>query len=120
MDVTPLVRQGAQILQSYKNGQFKISGEIYQGAVLVTPEETQIWDVSGGFDALSVDDFTGLDAEVILLGTGAKMAFLPPKLRARLKERGLNVDCMDTAAACRTYNVLMAEGRLVAAALLPV
>lgn len=48
------------------------------------------------------------------------MAFLLPPLMQALKKRGLSVECMDTGAACRTYNVLMAEGRRVAAALLPV
>lgn len=120
MDVTPLVKQGAQIIQSYKGGVFKVSGEVYEGAVLVTPDETHSWDVSGGFDALSLDDFTDIDAEVVLLGTGARMQFLKPDLRKALKAQGLAVEVMDTAAACRTYNVLMAEGRQVIAALLPV
>jgi len=119
MDVTPLVKQGSQILQSYKNGAFKVSGLVYEGAILVSPEETQLWPVSG-FANLSEDDFTNIEAEVVLLGTGASMAFLPPELRKAIKAQGLAVEVMDTAAACRTYNVLMAEGRQVVAALLPV
>jgi len=119
MDVTPLVRRDAQVIQSYKDGVFKISGEVYEGAVLVAPDVTRLWDVTG-VDALSIDDFSSIEAEVVLLGTGARMAFLPADMRRALKEQGLVVECMDTPAACRTYNVLMAEGRQVVAALLSV
>lgn len=119
MDVTPLVKAGQQIIQSYSGGQFKISGKTYQGAVIVTPEQTVSWDAPD-FAQLTAAHFPDLKkSEVILLGTGAKMHFLPPALKKALKEKGMNVESMDTAAACRTYNVLMAEGRLVAAALLP-
>lgn len=123
MDVTPLVKADAQIIQSYKNGSFKVSGVVHDGAVLVTPDETVTWAIEGGFDSLRVDGFSALkalDSDVILLGTGTTMAFLPADLRKVLKADGLNIEYMDTAAACRTFNVLMAEGRRVVAALLPV
>jgi len=58
--------------------------------------------------------------EILLLGCGRRMAMVPSALRARLKAAGIVVDAMDTGAACRTYSVLLAEGRRVAAALLPV
>ncbi len=121
MDVTPLVRQGQQIIQAYAGGQFKISGKIYQGAVFVTPEQTIAWDAPGAFSDLGPGDFAGLSGkfDVILLGTGKTMKLLTPDLRKSLKDNGLNVDSMDTGAACRTYNVLMTEGRVVAAALFP-
>lgn len=122
MDVTPLVREGAQIIQSYKGGKFKISGQVYDGPVLVKPEGTQAWAVSDG--DISVNDFEILFdkadiIDVVLFGTGAKSEFFPPALKQELKQKGLSVDAMDTGAACRTYNVLMAEGRRVAAVLLP-
>lgn len=119
MDVTPLVREGAQIIQSYADSGFKISGVRYQSAVLVTPEDVREWNVQS-FDALSVADFKGIKADVVLFGTGAKMHFLLAELKQALSQEGLHLDVMDTAAACRTYNVLMAEGRDVIAALLPV
>lgn len=59
-----------------------------------------------------------LKPEVVLLGTGDKHRFVHPKLTQALTALGVGVECMDTAAACRTYNILMAEGRLVAAALI--
>lgn len=65
------------------------------------------------FDALAA-----LQPEVVLLGCGARLRFLPASLSAALTEHAIGVEAMDTGAACRTYNILMAEGRNVAAALL--
>jgi uncharacterized protein len=123
MDVTPLVRKGQQIIQSYAGGRFKVSGTYYEGAVMVLPEGTVPWEAPG-FDALQAQNFDFLikksdDLDVVLLGCGTEMKFLPSELKKSLKDKGLNIDVMDTGAACRTYNVLMAEGRRVAAALLP-
>jgi uncharacterized protein len=56
--------------------------------------------------------------EVLLLGTGTRHEFVPPSLRRRLRDAGIVIDTMDTGAACRTYNVLVAEDRRVAAALI--
>lgn len=121
MDVTPLIREGAQVIQSYSSGVFKISGTVYEGGIMVTPERTVAWDASL---PLRVEYFAPVIAQkdsldVVLLGTGKTMQFLPPELRKALKEQGISPDAMDTGAACRTYNVLMAEGRRVAAILLP-
>jgi len=123
MDVTPLVKEGAQIIQSYAGGKFRVSGQLYDGAIIVTPQDTIGWAATD-LTNLTIDDFQPLIADaaeidVVLLGTGAQMAFLDPALKKALSAQGLNVDVMDTGAACRTYNVLMAEGRRVAAALLP-
>ncbi|AGH97579.1 Mth938-like domain-containing protein [Micavibrio aeruginosavorus] len=122
MDVTPLVPSGAQIIQAYADGTFRISGTVHDGAVIVFPDQTVNWTVSTD---MGVDDFAPLlarasELDVVLLGLGAGVANPPFELRRALKDRGLAVDFMDTGAACRTYNVLMAEGRRVAAALLPV
>ena len=124
MDVTPLVKQDTQIIQSYAGGQFRISGDVYQGAVIVTPEHTVSWDFSGTVADLSINDFALLiqqsnHIDVVLLGCGSQIQFLSPMLKGSLKDKGLSIDVMDTGAACRTYNVLVAEGRRVATALLP-
>ena len=71
MDVTPLVRADAQIIQSYKGGSFKISSVVYEGAVFVTPDETVSWEVEGGLEALTIGDFDAIAAlkpDVVLLG----------------------------------------------------
>ena len=90
--------------------------------MIVFPDQTVNWTVTAD---MGVDDFAPLlartgDLDVVLLGLGATVANPPFELRRALKDRGLAIDFMDTGAACRTYNVLMAEGRRVAAALLPV
>ena len=125
VDVTPLVRKGQQIIQSYSGGVFKVNGKTYEHALIVTPENTWQWAVSDIVDVTTLElvHFDELieqanEIDVVLLGCGSTMAFLPPKLRVELKAAGLSVDIMGTGAACRTYNVLMAEGRRVACALL--
>ncbi len=123
MDITPLVKAGAQVIQSYASGRFRVSGVVYESALIVTAGQTMVWDIGGDVLALGEDDFAPLIAiageiDVLLLGTGAKMVFLDPALKNTLRDKGLSIDVMDTGAACRTYNVLMAEGRRVAAAVL--
>ena len=125
MDVTPLIRKGQNVIQSYAGGVFKINGTSYNHAVFVTPEEVRIWDVPDVIDVSTLErkHFTPLieqaeSIDVVLFGCGKTMMFMPPLLKNTLKEEGLSVDIMDTGAACRTYNVLMAEGRRVACALL--
>lgn len=124
MDVTPLIPVGRQIIQSYSPAGFKVNGAFHEGAVIVFPEQTLDWS-AGSFESLDENAFSGLidkakDLDVVLLGTGKVMQFFPPSLKNFLKAKGLQVEAMDSGAACRTYNVLMAEGRRVAAALLPV
>ncbi len=127
MDITPLVRAGQQIIISYAGGVFKVNKTSYPHAIIVMPEKTISWDIGVAKDVaeLTISNFSIMidkssDIDVLLLGCGKEMAFLPPKLRTELKQAGLSVDIMDSGAACRTYNVLMAEGRRVACALLPV
>ena len=124
MDVTPLIRKGQKIIQSYRGGAFKISGVVYEHAVILTPDDVWKWKIGGGVQDLSEAHFSSLtkisdQIDVVLLGCGSHMAFLPLDLRKTLKEQGIQIDVMDTGAACRTYNVLMAEGRRVACALIP-
>ena len=76
---------------------------------------------AGSLDQLSADDFAqlaALDAQILLLGTGSTQQFPHPSLLRPLIEAGVGVEVMDTLAAARTYNILVAEGRAVAAALI--
>jgi uncharacterized protein len=122
-----LIRQSAadrQLVQRYGGGGFRVSGVDFKGSILVLPGETLPWPVTA-MATLRFTDFEPLlarakDLDVCLLGCGASMTPLPRDLREALKEAGLSVDPMDTGAACRTYNVLMSEGRAVAAALIAV
>ncbi|MDH5723058.1 MAG: Mth938-like domain-containing protein [Alphaproteobacteria bacterium] len=125
MDVTPLIPKGQKIIQAYKNGIFKISGVSYDGAVIVTPELCQEWNCKSEFAQLKIEDFAPViekseEIDVFLFGTGCHIQFLPKALKTELKQNGVHVEIMDTGAACRTYNVLMAEGRRVMALLMPV
>ena len=93
----------------------------YRVNILVTPERVVSGWAAGGFDALSEADFAPLaelEPEVVLLGTGASLRFPHPRLMRVLTDAGIGVEVMDTPAACRTFNILAAEGRKVAAAIL--
>ena len=73
------------------------------------------------FEALSAEHFeaiAALDPEVVLLGTGRVQRFPHPRLTTALSSRRIGIEAMDTGAACRTYNILMSEGRKVLAALI--
>ena len=144
VDITPLIRSDRQVIQGYKNGVFKISNVIYEQPVIVFPDRVEPWPVVSS-QIIAPDDedvvandnpsnsprSTNLadgmasvvirhaDVEFLLLGTGLIMHPIQPALRDWFKAQGVRCEFMDTGAACRTYNVLMAEGRLVAAALLP-
>lgn len=115
--------RGVRTIQGYAPGAFRIAGEQVAGAAFVTAARSGAWGVTALAD-LTVADFAPLfeeeGIEVVLLGTGATMARPPKDLAAALKARhGATLDFMDSRAAARTYNVLVAEGRRVAAALLP-
>ncbi len=126
MDLTPLVPAGRQIIESYGAGRFRVSGIRFEGSILVFPDRTLGWAVGScadlGDDSLPEIEAAGRQGsvDVLLLGCGTRMAAVPPSLRTRLRSAGVVTEPMDTGAACRTYNVLMADGRRVAAALIAV
>jgi uncharacterized protein len=111
-----------QIIQAYGGGGFRISGRSWTGSVLVFVDRTIAWPPLSAeeVDAGSLARVAAVEPrlEILLLGCGPTLAALPPTLRGRLGKAGPVVDAMDTGAACRTFNVLAAEGRRVAAALL--
>ncbi len=125
MDITPLINVDQQVIQGYGQGRFRINGIVYGHPVIVLPSGTQRWNVAVSAPELTVEDFLPLIAQadeldVVLFGSGAASDRPGPDVRKALKDKGLNPEAMDTGAACRTYNVLMTEGRRVGAALLPV
>lgn len=112
MDVTPLIRRDAKIIQSYQGGVFKISGETFAHSVLVMADRVVEWQ--GDFTMLQ-----DLGIEVLLFGTGEKQIWMTSSERRAIKDaHGFMVESMDNGAAARTYNALMAEGRQVAAVLM--
>lgn len=115
-DITPPLGANAQLIQSYGAGSFRIGNAVYPHSVLVTPTTTTPWN--GLLDAEAIAASLGEAAcELLLIGTGARHEMIAPELRAGLKAHGIALDSMDTGAACRTFNVLLGEGRKVAAAL---
>jgi uncharacterized protein len=93
----------------------------YRDNVLVTPERVVTVWTAGGLDTLTEADFAALaelKPEVVLLGTGASLRFPHPRLTRALTDAGIGVEVMDTPAACRTFNILAAEGRRVVAAVI--
>jgi len=124
LDVTPLVVEGRQLIEAYGGGGFRVAGRVHRGSVIVLPESTLAWGVADAV-AITVDSLAPAvsadpPAEVVLIGCGSR--FVPParEIRASLREIGVALEWMDTGAACRTFNVLLAEERRIAAALIAV
>jgi len=97
-----------------------VNGERRASSVVVLPDRIEEWPVAA-FDRLTAEDFLflrQLQVEIVLLGTGSRQRFPHPRLTAALAQAGIGLEVMDVQAACRTYNILVAEERKVAAALL--
>ena len=107
-------------ITGYGEGYVQVNGQRHESSLIVLPDQVLPWDATA-FDALSPEHFSSLKelrAEILLLGTGPKQRFPHPRLTAPLAAAGIGVEVMDLKAACRTYNILVAEERKVAAALL--
>lgn len=108
------------IIQSYGAGAFVVSGQRFEFSVLLTTEQVQPWKNA----ALSVEAIEALlpqcnGVEILLIGSGKTQIFISPaQIRAWRQQYHIAVEVMDTGAACRTFNVLQAEDRQVAAALM--
>ena len=114
---------GAQYaLTRYRPGYREINRVRHTTGLLVAAQgEVRPWPVTG-VEALGPADFEqmlSLRPEVVLLGTGERQRFVHPRLYACLTNARIGLETMDTGAACRTYNILMSEGRHVLAALIP-
>lgn len=112
-----------QVIRTYGPGHFQISDRDWREPVLVTPTATTSWPVKRAED-LSTENVAAArageaPAELLVVGCGNRSVFVPPAVRAAMKDIGLSLEVVDTGSACRIYNVLLAEGRRVAAALIP-
>lgn len=108
------------LIRRYGPGAVTINERTVTRSVIVTPVSIVDWAVDD-FDALRAEHLqaiAGMEPELVLLGTGASQRFPSPAIMTALYDRGIGVEVMTTDAACRTYNIVMAEGRAVAAALL--
>lgn len=109
------------LITGYGDGYIEVNKKRYEQQVVVTAGDLLLDWSAKSFDQLTAKHFSDLltlSPEVILLGTGQTHCFVHPKLTIALTEKNIAVECMTTDAACRTYNILMSEGRSVAAALL--
>ena len=109
----------ANTITAYGDDFVKVNGERRDTSVIVTAEAVKPW-TPASFEALSAEDFqplADLGVEIVVLGTGPRQRFPHPRLTAALSRARIGVEVMDTKAACRTYNILVAEARKVALAL---
>lgn len=111
---------GRNAFTGYGAGYVAVNGRRHETSLVVFPDRLiDPWNVAS-FEELmepNLDFLCGLPLEIVLVGTGPTMRLLHPKHYRRLSESRIGVEVMDTQAACRTYNILLAEGRKVAAAL---
>lgn len=109
------------IIHSYQDSQIVIRGQAYDSSLIVMSDRIiEKWRPQR-FEDLVAEDFkqlTSLKPDMVLLGTGGRQAFPSPELYFNMISSGIGIEFMTTAAACRTYNVLLSEGRNIAAALL--
>jgi len=113
--------EGLNAISRHGPGGVIVNGVEHHRSVIVPWQGVvSAWDVAG-FEALAQAQFEALAAlspELVIFGSGARLRFPDPRLLEPLMSRRIGVETMDTSAACRTYNVLLAEGRAVVAALL--
>ena len=117
MNLTDIVYDSAQPIAGYGPGFFRIGETVFRGPLLVTPWDASDW---GGLDDWAAPCRYAGRIDVLLVGVGAEIAHVPETFRATVEEAGIGVDVMASPTACRTYNLLISEGRRVAVALLPV
>jgi uncharacterized protein len=111
---------GVNTITGYGEGYVMVNGERHASSLVVLADRVEVWSAER-FDALTAEDFgflKELGVEIVLLGTGPRQRFPHPRLTAALAQAGIGLEVMDVQAACRTYNILVAEERRVAAALL--
>ncbi|MBE04326.1 MAG: hypothetical protein CMD67_04225 [Gammaproteobacteria bacterium] len=122
MKLSPLLSKDKQVIKAYDSSGFDVNGKHYNASIFVTSNQTEIWNVEGDPQKLKYSDFeeyiSNKNLDVLLVGTGIKFVMIPQQLRQSMRNVGIGVECMDTAAGCRTYNILLSEGRSVAAALM--
>jgi uncharacterized protein len=121
MKFIPETLEGANMISRHEPHRLWVGGTAHERSIIVPwAGEVLPWPVTAWAD-LALADFermASLSPELVIFGSGARMRFAPAALLRPLLERRIGVECMDTAAACRTYNVLVSERRSVLAALL--
>ena len=113
---------GINVIRAYGGGEIKVNQEIYRGPLIVSAAVVVRGPAIGGAGELMpthADPILTLEPELVLLGTGARQSFPAAIFGAQFLAKGIGLEVMDTGAACRTFNVLIAERRRVVALLFP-
>jgi uncharacterized protein len=115
---------GRHLIDAYGNGGFRFAEMSHRGSILALPSGIRAWEVRSAAE-LSEETFAPVfqeaeALELLLLGTGVEVAFVPAALRVRFREARIGLEVMQTGAAARTFNVIVAENRKVGAALIAV
>lgn len=108
-------------IRGYEPGRVTINDRVIETSTIVTPDKLYADWPPSRFEQLEIEHITAvieLSPEIVLLGTGQRQHFPARNIMLSLLERGIGLEVMDTGSACRTYNILMSEGRRVAAALI--
>ncbi len=117
MQLNEIAYQGQPPVDSYGPGFFRVAGQLHAGAVMLGPDGVTMWQGLAETDLLTG---IGTKCDVLLIGMGTKINALPAGLKTALDEKNVAFEIMATPSACRTYNILLAEGRRVVLAALPV
>jgi uncharacterized protein len=104
-------------VDGYGPGFFRIGGQVVEGAVVVLPSGVSGW---GGFEDLEPLVAMQGEIDVLFVGTGGEIMHIPDAFRTAVEEAGIGVETMSSPSACRTFNILLSEGRRIGLALLPV
>jgi uncharacterized protein len=121
MKFVPETYEGVNVISRHEGARLWVGADLHEGSVLVPWSGAVLPWGPGSFAALAAEHFevlAALEPELVIFGSGGRMRFAPAAVLRPLIDRGIGVECMDTAAACRTYNVLASERRRVVAALL--
>ena len=109
-------------IRAYKPGEVQVGERVLSAPFIISPQELITdWNppAPAALDRAALEPLLALKVNLLLLGTGAALVRPPYALRQQLEARGIALEAMDLGAACRTYNVLATEGRLVAAGIFP-
>jgi len=122
MELIPIRRGDLPLVDGYGPGQFRVAGTVHNGSIILTSRGVIPWAVAD-FQTLTEKSFQPLldlsgSFEVVLLGCGPATELIHSNLKLALKAKGLVLDPMPTAAACRTYNLMLGEDRRAAACLI--
>ena len=121
MKFTETNDSGGYLIEGYGAEGIAIGGRRYHRSLILTPEHIrEAWEPNSiaSLTRAHLEELLDLEPRVLILGTGARQVFPDPSVYFWMMERGIGVEVMDTGAACRTYNILMSEGRRVVAGLI--